>query len=240
MTGIKRPEAAMILAAGLGTRMRPLTNDRPKVLVSLNGLALIDHTLERLYEVGVGRIVVNVHHHAEMLASHLAQQNKTEIRVSDESTELLETGGGIAQALPLLDRECFYVVNGDVVWLDGVVNTLDRLANRWDAAEMDALLLVELCPRAVGYAGVGDFMMDGCGLLRRRQEREVAPYVYAGVQILHRRLFESCPTGAFSLNLLYDRAIEAGRLFGLCHDGLWLHVGSPDGLRAAEVALHEL
>jgi len=240
MIGIKRSKAAMILAAGLGTRMRPLTDDRPKVLVPLNGLPLIDRALERLSEAGIERIVVNVHHHAKLLVSHLAQRNQAEIRVSDESDELLDTGGGIARALPLLDRECFYAVNGDVVWLDGVANTLDRLANRWDATAMDALLLVELCPRAVGYAGVGDFMMDACGLLRRRQEREVAPYVYAGIQILHRRLFESCPPGAFSLNLLYDRAINAERLFGLCHDGLWLHVGTPDGLSAAETALAEL
>ncbi len=237
MRAASRPTTAMILAAGLGTRMRPLTDQRPKVLVPLNGRPLIDHTLERLHEAGIELVVVNAHHHAEQLIAHLSERNRIEIRISDERDQLLDTGGGIAKALPSLGEDCFYAVNGDVVWLDGVANTLQRLAERWDGNAMDALLLLQLGPRALGYSGVGDFMMDGGGLLRRRGEREVAPYVHSGVQFLHPRLFTACPAGAFSLNLLYDRAIEAGRLYGLRHDGLWLHVGTPAGLSAAEATL---
>ena len=230
-------QSAMILAAGLGTRMRPISEETPKPLIPVGERPLIDYALDRLVEAGLGTIVVNVHHHADQLIAHLAKRAGPSITISDESTALLDTGGGIAHALPLLGDAPFYTVNSDVIWLDGVSNTLRRLAARWDAHEMDALLLVNLVPRAIGYAGRGDFMMNPVGALRRRQEREDAPYVYTGIQILHPRLFIDCPAGAFSLNQLYDRALDAGRLYGLCHDGLWLHVGTPDGLDAAEAAL---
>ena len=246
MTGDQAPESAMILAAGLGTRMRPVSLDIPKVLVPVLGRPVIDYALERLAQAGIKNVVVNAHHHADKLIAHLAHLTPARdcqapvVNISDERAELLDTGGGFAKALPILGDAPFYGINGDVIWLDGVFNTLHRLAARWDSDSMDALLLVTLCPRAVGYAGRGDFMMDPNGLLRRRQEREVAPYVYSGIQIIHPRLFAQCPAGAFSLNVLYDRAIRAKRLYGLCHDGLWLHVGTPAGLRAAEATLAEL
>ena len=256
MTGDRPPASAMILAAGLGTRMRPHSLDIPKVLVPVKGRPIIDYTVERLAQAGVKHAVVNAHHHADQLISHLAHLapeahlapvgtpgsdcSAPVISISDERAELLDTGGGFAKALPILGDDPFYGLNGDVIWLDGVFNTLHRLTKRWDPDLMDALLLVVLCPRAVGYDGRGDFMMDGNGLIRRRREVEVAPYVYSGLQLLHPRLFARCPDGAFSLNLLYDRAISAKRLYGLCHDGLWLHVGTPDGLRAAEATLAAL
>ncbi|MDA0260843.1 MAG: nucleotidyltransferase family protein [Proteobacteria bacterium] len=240
----------MILAAGLGTRMQPLTHDLPKPLISVRGRPLIDYALERLSEAGIGTVVVNAHHHADQLTAHLTRGTQATgrvtgqvvpaIQISDERAALLDTGGGLAKALPMLGEAPFYTINSDVIWLDSVGNTLHRLAQRWEGDEMDALLLVNPCTRAIGYAGVGDFMMDGEGLVRRRQEREVAPYVYTGVQILHPRLFEDCPQGPFSLNVLYDRAIDARRLYGLSHDGLWLHVGTLDGLHAAERALAAL
>ena len=240
MSSASSPTTAMILAAGLGTRMRPLTDARPKALVPLGGRPLIGHALARLHEAGVERVVVNAHHHAEQLIAYLSGRDRIETHVSDEREELLDTGGGIAKALPLLGEARFYAVNGDVVWLDGVANTLLRLARRWDESAMDALLLLQLGPGALGYSGLGDFTMEADGLLRRRREREVAPYVHCGIQLLHPRLFRACPSGAFSLNLLYDRALAAGRLWGLRHDGLWLHVGTRAGLSAAEAALARL
>ena len=235
-----QPQSAMILAAGLGTRMRPISNDIPKVLISVAGRPIVDYALERLVEAGVKSVVVNAHYHAEQLIAHAAGFTAPAITISDERAALMDTGGGFAKALPMLGDAPFYGINGDVIWLDGAFNTLHRLAARWDPDSMDALLLMALCPRAIGYSGAGDFMMDANGLLRRRQEREVAPYVYAGVQVLHPRLFDECPAGAFSLNILYDRALNGGRLYGLCHDGLWIHVGTPDGLQAAEATLAAL
>ena len=240
MTAAPSPTTAMILAAGLATRMRPLTDARPKALVPLGGRPLIEHALARLHDAGVERVVVNAHHHAEQLIAYLSGRDRIETHVSDEREELLDTGGGIAKALPLLGEARFYAVNGDVVWLDGVANTLRRLARRWDDSAMDALLLLQLGPGALGYSGLGDFTMEADGLLRRRREREVAPYVHCGIQLLHPRLFSACPSGAFSLNLLYDRALAAGRLWGLRHDGLWLHVGTQAGLSVAEATLARL
>ena len=201
MTGDRPPASAMILAAGLGTRMRPHSLDIPKVLVPVKGRPIIDYTVERLAQAGVKHAVVNAHHHADQLISHLAHLapeahlapvgtpgsdcSAPVISISDERAELLDTGGGFAKALPILGDDPFYGLNGDVIWLDGVFNTLHRLTKRWDPDLMDALLLVVLCPRAVGYDGRGDFMMDGNGLIRRRREVEVAPYVYSGVQLLH-------------------------------------------------------
>jgi MurNAc alpha-1-phosphate uridylyltransferase len=227
--------SGMVLAAGLGTRMRPITDRIPKPLVPVAGKPLIDHAIDRLAEAGVKRVVVNIHHKADMLARHLETRRTPSITLSRED-ELLETGGGILKALPLLD-DMFYVVNSDVLWLDGKTAALRRLARAWDPARLDAVLLLQRTTTALGYEGPGDFFLDPLGVLRRRREREVAPHLFAGVQILHRRLFDGRPPGKFSLNPLWDRAIAAGRLAAIVHDGEWYHIGTPAGLALAEERL---
>ncbi len=229
-------DRAMVLAAGRGVRLRPLTDHLPKPLVPVGGIAMLDRALDALSHAGVSQAVVNVHHLAPQVEARLATRRTPSIQVSRES-ELLETGGGIAKAIGHFGAEPFFATNADVVWLDGKTPALTRLADAWDGTRMDALLLVHPVERAVGYDGVGDFTLSGDGRLERRGAAPSAPFVFAGVQILHPRLFTDVPAGAFSLNLLYDRAREAGRLFGLAHDGEWLHVGTMDGLAAAERAL---
>lgn len=229
------PTSAMVLAAGLGTRLRPITDRIPKPLVSVGGRALIDHAIDRLDEVGVPKVVVNVHYKAEMMVRHLEARSHPEITLSHED-ELLETGGGILKALPLLD-DFFYVVNSDVFWLNGKVPALLRLARAWDAERLDALLLLQRTTSAVGYEGRGDFILDPLGRVRRRAEREVAPHLFAGVQILHRRLFEGQAPGKVSLNPLWDRAIARDRLAAIVHDGEWYHIGTPEGLALTETQL---
>ncbi len=229
------PRSAMVLAAGLGLRMRPLTEERPKPLVPVAGKALIDHVLDRLVAAGVHRAVVNLHYKAAMIEQHLGSRRDIEIKFSHEAA-LLDTGGGVKQALPLLD-ETFFVVNSDVVWLDGKTAALTRLTRAFDPERYDARLLLQRTTRAVGYEGQGDFMLDPAGYLRRRAEREIAPYLFAGIQILHRRLFDAAPEGAFSLNRLWDDAIAAGRIKALVHDGEWFHVGTRAGLAATEARL---
>jgi len=230
----------MVLAAGFGTRLRPITDSLPKPMVPLRGRTLVDRALDRLEAVGVKTAVVNLHHLGDQLEAHLKKRNRPEILFSPEA-EILETGGGVKKALPLLGDEPFYAVNGDVCWLDGKIPALKRLAAAWNDETMDALLLNQPITTAVGYDGwVGDFIMDSFGRLRRRREREVAPFIFAGVQILHPRLFAGAPEGAFSLNLLYNKAIEAGRLWGLRHDGEWYHIGTPEGLAEVEAELHHL
>ena len=228
-------ECGMVLAAGLGTRMRPITDRIPKPLVPVAGKPLIDHAIDRLAEAGVKRVVVNIHYKADMVARHLETRRTPSITLSRED-ELLETGGGILKALPLLD-DMFYVINSDVVWLDGKTAALRRLARAWDPARLDAVLLLQRTTTALGYEGPGDFFLDPLGVLRRRREREVAPHLFAGVQILHRRLFDGRPPGKFSLNPLWDRAIAAGRLAAIVHDGEWYHIGTPAGLALAEERL---
>jgi MurNAc alpha-1-phosphate uridylyltransferase len=228
-----KPAAAMVLAAGLGERMRPLTLDRPKPLLPVGGQALIDWTLDRFAAAGVGTVVVNLHYKAEMLERHLAARPGPAILLSHEA-ERLETGGGVAKALPLLGERPFYVANSDTIWLDGPTPALDRLAATWDEARMDALLLLMAVPRAESYEGPGDFMMDAAGRLTKRPERRIAPYVYAGLHIAAPRLFRDCPQGAFRLTELWLRAQEEGRLFGLVHDGAWFHVGTPEALAATD------
>ncbi len=230
---------AMVLAAGLGLRMRPLTATRPKPLIEVSGRAMLDHALDRLAAVGVETAVVNVHWLGEQIVAHVAERRKPRIVISQE-TELLETGGGVAKALAELGPEPFYVVNADMLWLDGTVPALTRLARAWRDADMDALLLLHRTVAAVGYDGLGDYFADPLGKLTRRQGGEVAPHVYAGVQILHPRLLADAPTGAFSLNRCFDRAQEAGRLYGVMHDGLWFHVGTPSDLAEAQRQLDEL
>ena len=218
----------MVLAAGLGTRLRPVTEAIPKPLVEINGRPLIDHALDRLTSAGVERVVVNVHYKARMMAEHLTSRDHPRIELSEE-TELLDTGGGVARALPLLG-EAFFVVNGDVFWLDSKDPALLRLAAAFDPAAMDGVLLLQRAVTAVGYEGSGDYFLDPLGNPRRRREREVAPYLFAGVQLLHRRLFDDAPGRVFSLVRLFDRAEAAGRLSAIAHDGEWYHVGTPEGL----------
>ncbi len=232
-----KPGTAMVLAAGLGQRMRPLTAARPKPLVEVAGQALIDHGLDRLERAGVATAVVNVHYFADALERHLGGRRRPRIAISDERDELLDTGGGIARALPLLGDAPFYVQNSDSFWIEGARPNFDWLASAWDDARMDALLLLASSVTSVGYQGEGDFVMDSEGRLARRAERRVAPFVYSGAAILHPRLFAGAPAGPFSLNLLFDRAIEAGRLFGVRMDGIWLHVGTPDAIAEAEAAI---
>ncbi|MEQ1711201.1 MAG: nucleotidyltransferase family protein [Hyphomicrobium sp.] len=229
-----RPTTAMVLAAGLGTRMRPLTDVVPKPLVALDGRPLIDHVLDRLAAAGIRRAVVNVHYLADRLVAHLAARTAPEIIVSDERGVLLDTGGGVVRALPLLGDAPFVIHNSDSVWNEGVGSNIDRLIAGWDDTRMDALMLVALGARSLGYEGAGDFKMIADGRLQRRGKGESAPLVFAGVSIAHPRLFASAPVGAFSLNVPWDRAIAAGRLFGVRLEGLWMHVGTPEALAEAE------
>ncbi|HVA11679.1 MAG TPA: nucleotidyltransferase family protein [Stellaceae bacterium] len=230
-------ETAMILAAGFGTRMRPISDHTPKPLIPLAGRALIDHGIDRLVAAGVKRIVVNTHYKSPMMAAHLATRSDVEIVLSHEET-LLDTGGGVKHALPLLG-EAFYVVNADVFWLNARTPALLRLARAWDGDRLDALLLVQRTTTAIGYDGLGDFIVDPVGRVRRRGEREVAPHLFAGIEILSRRFFDLSPDDGFSLNVLWNRAIAAGRLEALIHDGEWFHVGTPQGLAASEDRLSE-
>jgi MurNAc alpha-1-phosphate uridylyltransferase len=232
------PGTAMVMAAGLGKRMRPLTASRPKPLIEVAGRALIDHSLDRLRAAGVGKAVVNVHYLAAALEAHLDRVDGIEIAISDERKQLLETGGGLVRALPLIDADPFLAVNSDNLWVDGPVDTLRLLASNWDGAKMDALLLVVPLARAHCHKGRGDFHMNAAGILRRRKPNGVAPFVFTGIQILSKNLFEGdLPDGPFSTNLLWDRAIAAGRCFGAVHQGLWFDIGRPENIARAEAIL---
>ena len=233
------PKRAMILAAGLGERMRPLTDDLPKPLIEVRGRAMIDTILDRLEAAGVDEVVVNLHYLGAKIESHLKGRASPRIRFSHES-ERLDTGGGVRKALPLLGKDAFFVINGDICWLDGYTPALRRLGLAWDEARMDALLLLHPTAFAVGYEGSGDFILGTDGRPRRRLEREVAPFVFAGMQILHPRLFEGAPEAAFSLNRLYDQAATNDRLWGLRHDGEWFHIGTPEHLAEVESELQHL
>ncbi len=235
-----RPTNAMILAAGLGKRMRPLTATTPKPLIEVNGRALIDHGMDRLAAAGVKNCIVNVHYLADLVEVHVQRRQDMDITISDERDVLLETGGGIKHALPLLGSEPFFQLNSDTCcWIEGVKPNLEHMVEAWDENRMDALLLVAETVKAVAYDGRGDFDMDRDGGLSRRAEKGVTPFAYAGAAILHPRLFEGAPDGPFSMNVLFDRAIEAGRLFGVQMEGVWLHVGTPEAVRAAEHAVRE-
>ena len=231
------PKTAMVLSAGLGTRMRPLTERKPKPLVEVGGKALIDHVLDRLAEAGVERAVVNVHHFADQLERHLAARQKPQIVFSNERGLLLGTGGAVVKALPELGSAPFFHINSDTIWIDGVKPNLARLAEAFDPAAMDALLLLAPTTGSIGYAGRGDFAFAADGRLRRRAEREVAPFVCAGAAILSPALFAGAPQGEFPLPLLFDRVAEAGRLHGVRLEGLWMHVGTPDAITLAENAI---
>jgi MurNAc alpha-1-phosphate uridylyltransferase len=199
------PKSAMVLAAGLGTRMRPLTDTMPKPLLEIEGRSLLDHAIDRLALVGVETVVINTHYKAEMIAAHLAGRQRPRIEISHEDG-LLETGGGVLCALPRLG-ELFFVVNSDVLWLDSKDYALARLAGAFDPKRMDAVLLLQRTVTAVGYEGGGDYFLDTLGSPRRRAEGEIAPYLFTGIQLLHRRAFDGAPGGRFSLNVIYDRAV---------------------------------
>jgi MurNAc alpha-1-phosphate uridylyltransferase len=220
--------------------MRPLTNNVPKPLVKVRGRALIDHVIDRLVSAGVEMIIVNVHHHADLLSSHLAARRDVEIRISDETDAILGSGGGIFKVLPMFEGEPFFVHNADSIWIEGYGRALERMIAGWNEKEMDALLLAASLVTAIGYEGPGDFLMDADGRLSRVPEGRLSPFAYPGVQIVHPRFFDGSAPGAFSINPLWDRAIERGRLFGIRLDGVWMHVGTPEALRQSEEYLADL
>ena len=229
----------MILAAGLGRRMGALTEAKPKPMLPVGGRPIIDWVLDRLCEAGVERAVVNLHHEADLLRRHLQDRSSLHIQFSDETDFLLDTGGGVAKALPMLGEAPFFVVNGDVLWFDDMRSSLRALATRFFTEPMDALLLLQPTVGAMSYQGVGDYTMLNDGQLRRRLEGEVAPFIHSGIQILKPGLFKDCPDGPFSLNFIYDRVAQQKRLFGLRHEGQWIELNRPEGLAAAEQALLE-
>ncbi|MBA4008959.1 MAG: mannose-1-phosphate guanylyltransferase [Erythrobacter sp.] len=226
----------MILAAGLGKRMRPLTASQPKPLVRVAGKALIDHALDRLAEAGVARAVINVHYLADALEAHVLARQTPKASVSDERALLLETGGGMVKALPQLP-DPFFALNADNIWLDGPKSAFHDLSRRWDPEAMDALLLVVPHARAMNFAGPGDFHMDPMGRLSRRRPGRIAPFIYTGIQLVSHRLLRDAPEGPFGTMTLWERAIAEGRLYGLSFTGLWFEVGTPQAIRPTEEAL---
>jgi len=232
------PQTAMVMAAGLGKRMRPLTATKPKPLIEVGGKPLLDHVLEKLRIAGVKKVVVNVHYLADAVEAHLvSRKHGLDIVISDERNLLMETGGGLVQAEWLIDSDPFLSVNSDNLWVDGPADTLKLLASHWDDAKMDALLLLVPLARAENHKGMGDFHMDRAGRLRRRDRSHVAPFVFTGVQMVSKRLLRDAPAGPFSTNILWDRAIEEGRCFGAVHQGLWFDVGTPKSIPMTEAAL---
>lgn len=229
-------DTAMVMAAGLGKRMRPLTAAQPKPLVRVAGKPLIDHALDRLVEAGVGRAVVNVHYLADALEAHVLERGAPAVTISDERDTLLETGGGLIKAKAQLP-DPFFCLNADNIWLDGPRDAFRDLSERWNPDEMDALLLVVPHVRAINFARPGDFYMDPRGLLSRRKPGRIAPFIYTGIQLISHRLLRDAPEGRFSTNILWNRAIEEGRLFGLSFTGMWFEVGTPHAIKPTEDAL---
>lgn len=229
-------DTAMVMAAGLGKRMRPLTASQPKPLVRVGGKPLIDHTLDRLVEAGVTKAVVNVHYLADALISHLEGRKKPGILISDEREMLLETGGGMVKAQSMLP-DPFFCLNADNIWLEGPRDAFHDLSNRWNPDEMDALLLMVPHARALNFRGKGDFHMDPLGRLTRRRSGRIAPFIFTGIQLVSHRLLRDAPEGKFSTNILWERAIEEGRLFGTGFTGQWFEVGTPQSIRPTEEAL---
>jgi MurNAc alpha-1-phosphate uridylyltransferase len=237
LQAVGAPRRAMVLAAGLGTRMRPHNGAIPKPLVTVGGKALIDYVLDRLADAGVERAVINVHHLADQIERHVAGRSRPAIVISDERAQLLGTGGGPVKAMPQFGGAPFFHVNSDTIWIDGVVPNLIRLARSFDPARMDALLLLAPTATSIGYVGRGDFAMSADGRLKRCGERDVVPFVYAGAAILTPAFFAGVASGPSSMSPLFDRAIKAERLYGLRLEGLWMHVGTPEAVAAAEAAL---
>jgi len=226
----------MVLAAGLGKRMRPLTATQPKPLVRVAGKPLIDHALDRVASAGIGKAVVNVHYLADSLEAHVLDRTAPEVLISDEREKLLETGGGLLKAKEHLS-DPFFCLNADNIWLDGPRDAFAELSVRWDPAEMDALLLVVPHARAHNFSGPGDFHMDASGKLKRRSSGRIAPFIYTGIQLVSHRLLRDAPEGNFSTNILWTRAIEEGRLYGVSFGGLWFEVGTPQSIAPTEDAL---
>ncbi len=231
-----KPSKAMVLAAGFGLRMRPLTERMPKPLVPVAGKPLLDHVLDKLAEAGVGDAVVNVHYLPDQIIDHVKGRKRPNIAISDERDAVLGTGGGVVKALPLLGDAPFFHLNADTLWIDGAQPNLARLADAFDPARMDILLLMAPTAGSIGYSGSGDYAMLPDGALRRRKEHQVVPFVYAGVAIISPAIFADAPAGEFSLTQMFDRANAQERLFGLRLDGLWMHVGTPDAVAAADKA----
>ena len=233
------PTKAMVLAAGLGVRMRPLTDNIPKPLVRVAGQPLLDHVLDKLGNAGVTEAVVNVHYLPDQIIEHTKRRTRPRVLISDERDQVLGTGGGVVKALPLLGEAPFFHVNSDTMWIDGVRSNLARLAETFDPDGMDILLLMAPTTSSIGYGGRGDYAMLPDGALRKRREHLVVPFVYAGAAIMSPSLFAGAPKGEFSLTKMFDRANERERLFGLRLDGVWMHVGTPDAIHAAEEAFLE-
>ena len=229
----------MIMAAGFGTRMRPLTDDRPKPLVTVRGRTLLDHALDRLVAAGVTMVVINLHYRAQQVKDHLAARRDIEIHYSMEE-EILGTGGGVVKALPQFEGEPFFVLNSDSVWVEGYVAPLIAMQRLWDPERMDGLLLLAAMTTAMGYEGRGDFLLDVHGHIARVPELTSSPFAYPGVQIVHPRLFADAPQGSFSTNVMWDRAIAKGRLYGIRLEGVWIHVGTPEARQEAEGYLARL
>jgi MurNAc alpha-1-phosphate uridylyltransferase len=234
-----KPTKAMVLAAGLGLRMRPLTDRMPKPLVPVAGRPLLDHVLDKLGHAGVSEAIVNVHYLGDQIIRHVASRKCPRVTISDERNQVLGTGGGVVKALPLLGDVPFFHVNSDTMWIDGVRSNLARLAETFDPARMDILLLMAPTASSIGYGGRGDYAMLPDGALRARREHQVVPFVYAGAAIMSPSIFAGAPKGEFSLTRMFDAANEQERLFGLRLDGVWMHVGTPDAIGAAEEAFLE-
>jgi MurNAc alpha-1-phosphate uridylyltransferase len=233
------PAKAMVLAAGLGVRMRPLTDHMPKPLITVAGQPLLDHVLDKLAAAGVTEAVVNVHYLPDQIIEHVAARARPRVIISDERDLVLGTGGAVVKALPLLGHAPFFHLNADTMWIDGVRPNLARLAETFDPDRMDILLLMAPTTSSIGYSGRGDYGMLADGALRKRKEHQVVPFVYAGAAIMSPSLFADAPEGEFSLTKMFDRANEQERLFGLRLDGVWMHVGTPDAVEAAEEAFLE-
>ena len=237
MTRTLASDTAMVMAAGLGKRMRPLTATQPKPLVRVAGKALIDYSLDHLANAGVGKVVVNVHYLGDALEAHLgARKRGPDVALSDERDLLLETGGGMVRAAGQLP-DPFFCLNSDNIWLDGPRDVFSELSAAWNDAEMDALLLVVSHARAHNYSGKGDFHLDPLGRISRRRPGRIAPYIYTGIQLVSHRLLRDAPDGPFSTNVLWSRAIEEGRLYGIAHTGLWFEVGEPWAIPRTEAIL---
>jgi len=229
-------DTAMVMAAGLGKRMRPLTSTRPKPMVKVAGKPLIDHALDSLAAAGIARAVINVHYLPDSLEAHVLARDVPKCAISDERDRLLETGGGMVKAQPLLP-DPFFCLNSDNIWLEGPVDCFHQLSDLWNPEQMDALLLMVPHAGARNYQGEGDFCLDPLGRVSRRQSRRIAPFIYTGIQLVSHRLLRDPPEGPFSTNVLWSRAIEEGRLYGTTFTGLWYEVGDPAAVAATEAAL---
>lgn len=232
-----KPARGMVLAAGLGTRMRPLTNDRPKSLITVGGRTLLDHAIDRFVAAGIRMVVVNVHYKGEMVIEHLKSRKDVEIRIQDEREKLLDTGGALKRALPHFEDEPFFTYNSDSIWLESWASNLLRMARQWEDGEMDCLMLMAPTHNSIGYDGRGDFSMDPLGRLTWRQPQRVTPFAWPGVQIIHPRLIKRGAGDVFSTTKLWDIAAEEGRLYGIRLDGKWMHIGTPEARAEAEALL---